>query len=349
MNARTPPASLSHAPTGLSRRRTLAALGGAALVSHLPAFLPRATAQGLTRISYQTGWLAQAEHGGLYHAQATGIYKEHGLDVEIRPGGPQVNVMQLFMAGTCDFADADSFRTFAFAQDRLPAVAIAAFFQKDPRVLMSHPGTGNDTLAALKGKPILVATTGRQTYWLWLKAKFGLTEDQLRPYAFSLAPWLVDRQTTVQGYLTSEPFNARKSGVEPVIHLLADQGFDNYANVTIAVPKMVKEQPELVQRFVTATAKGWAGYLNGDASAANAMIQKSNPQMGADTIAYAIGAMKQYGLVETADTRVKGIGTMSEARWKSFYDAMVAAGAQKPGVDIQTAYTLQFVAGKKNA
>lgn len=332
----------------LTRRKALAVIGGAAVVSHLPAFLPRATAQGLTKVSVQTGWLAQAEHGGLYQALATGIYKEHGLDVEIRPGGPQVNVVQLFLAGTCDFADADSFRAFAFAQDKLPAIAVASFFQKDPRVLMSHPGTGNDTLAALKGKPLMVATTGRQTYWLWLKAKYGMTDDQLRPYAFSLAPWLVDKQVTVQGYLTSEPFNARKSGVEPVVHLLADQGFDNYANVTIASPKLVKDKPELVQHFVDATAKGWSSYLNGDASAANAMIQKHNPQMASDTIAYAIDAMKKYNIVETAETKAKGIGTMSEARWKNFYDAMVAAGAQAPGLDVKQVYTLQFL-GRKTA
>ncbi|MFT3721857.1 ABC transporter substrate-binding protein [Pseudorhodoferax sp.] len=331
----------------LTRRKVIAAFGGVAAASHMPAFLPRATAQGLTRVSVQSGWLAQAEHGGFYHAQATGIYREHGLDVEIRPGGPQVNVVQLFAAGTCDFADVDGFRAFGFAQDKIPAVAVAAFFQKDPRVLMSHPGMGNDTLAALKGKPLMVATTGRQTYWLWLKAKFGMTDDQLRPYAFSLAPWLVDKQTTVQGYVTSEPFAARKAGVEPVVHLLADQGFDNYVGVTIAPPRTIKERPELVQAFVDATAKGWAGYLNGDPSAANAMIQKHNPQMGSDTIAYGIAAMKKYGIVETPETKAKGIGTMSEERWKSFYDAMVAVGAQKPGLDLRQLYTMQFVANRR--
>ncbi|WP_295525267.1 ABC transporter substrate-binding protein [uncultured Pseudacidovorax sp.] len=334
----------------LTRRKTLAALGGAALVSGMPAFLPRANAQGLTKVSFQTGWLAQAEHGGMYQAATTGIYKEHGLEVEIRPGGPQVNTVQLFMAGSSDFAEADGFRAFAYAKDKLPAVAVAAFFQKDPRVLMSHPGTGSDTLAGLKGKPLFVATTGRQTYWLWLKAKYGLTDDQLKPYAFSLAPWLVDKQSTVQGYLTSEPFNARKSGVEPVVHLLADQGFDNYASVAMATPKMVKEQPELVQRFVDATAKGWKSYLNGDPAPGNALIKKHNPQMGDDVIAYAIGAMRQYGIVETPEAQAAGgIGAMSAVRWQRFYDAMVAAGALAPGLDVKSAYTMQFVGGKRTA
>ncbi|RZJ25874.1 MAG: ABC transporter substrate-binding protein [Haliea sp.] len=331
----------------LPRRRAIVLAAGATVLAGMPAFHRTANAQGLTKLSFQTGWLAQAEHGGPYQALANGYYKDNGLDVEIRPGGPQVNVMQLFLAGSCDFAEADSFRAFAFAQEKLPAVAVASFFQKDPRVLMSHPGTGNDALASLKGKPLLVATAGRQTYWLWLKSRFGFTDDQLRPYAFSLAPWLVDKQVSVQGYLTSEPFNARKAGVEPVVHLLADQGFDNYQNTLIAAPKMVKERAEVVKRFVDATAKGWASYLGSDPAPANALIKKANPQMQDDLLAYAVGAMNKFGIVESADTKVHGIGYMSDARWKKFYDAMVVAGAQPPNLDLKSAYTLQFAGAKR--
>lgn len=333
--------------SALPRRRAIVAAAGAALVAGLPAFHRRANAQGLTKVSFQTGWLAQAEHGGPYQALANGYYKDNGLEVEIRPGGPQVNVMQLFLSGSSDFAEADSFRAFAFAQEKLPAVAVASFFQKDPRILMSHPGAGNDSLASLKGKPLLVATAGRQTYWLWLKSRFGFTDDQLRPYAFSLAPWLVDKQVSVQGYLTSEPFNARKAGVEPVVHLLADQGFDNYQNTLIASPTMVKERAEVVKRFVDATAKGWASYLSGDPAPGNALIKKANPQMPDELLAYAVGAMNKYGIVESADTKAHGIGYMNEARWKKFYDAMVVAGAQPPNVDVKAAYTMQFVGAKR--
>jgi NitT/TauT family transport system substrate-binding protein len=326
-----------------TRRRALAALGGAAAVAAAPSFLRTVNAQGLVKLSYQCGWLAQAEQGGLYQALATGIYREHGLDVEIRSGGPQVNVMQLFLAGQSDFAEADSFRGFAFAQEKLPAVAVAAFFQKDPRVLLSHPGMGNDSLEALKGKPLLVATAGRQTYWLWLKSRFGFTDDQLRAYTFSLAPFLVDKQVSTQGFLTSEPFAARKAGVDPVVHVLADKGFDNYQNVVVTSPKMVREKPEIVQKFVTATAKGWASYLHADPAPANALIRAANPAMGEDLIAYAIGAMNQYGVVETADTKATMIGAMTHQRWKGFYDTMVAAGAQPPNTEIRNGYTLQFV------
>ncbi|CAN5776473.1 ABC transporter substrate-binding protein [soil metagenome] len=331
---------------GFTRRSALAALAGSAALA-APPFIRNARAQGLTKISYQTGWLAQAEHGGFYQAQATDIYRQAGLDVDIRKGGPQLNVNSIFLAGNVDFCEFDSFRVLNFAQESLPGVAVAAFFQKDPRVLLSHPGVGNDSLAALKGKPILVATTGRQTYWVWLKTRFNYSDEQIRPYTFNLAPFLADKQMSMQGFITSEPFAAREAGVEPVIHLLADSGFDNYSSVMLTSPKMIQEKPELVQRFIDATAKGWESYLHGDPAPANALIQKNNPDMSKEKLAYAVDVMKKYGIVETPETKTLGIGTMSDARWKRFYDGMAAAGAQPAGLDVKRGYTLQFVNRKR--
>jgi len=336
-----------NAPARLTRRHALATLAGGTALLAAPPFV---RAQGsLTKLSFQTGWLAQAEHGGLYQAQATGIYREHGIDLEIRQGGPQMNVVSLFVAGKSDFTEIDSFRMISMAQEKLPGVAVAAFFQKDPRVLMSHAGVGNDTLESLKGKPILVATAGRQTYWQWLKSKYGFADEQIRPYTFNIAPFLADKKVSMQGYITSEPFAARQAGVDPVIHLLADSGFDNYAGVALASPKMVQEKPELVQRFVTATAKGWQSYLHGDPAPANKAIRAHNPDMGEDKLAYAIDALRKWGIVEGGDAKTLGIGAMTDARWQRFYDMMVAAGAQQGGVDLKSGYTLQFVNGKRAA
>ena len=188
-----------------------------------------------------------------------------------------------------------------YIRESLPGIAVAAIFQKDPRVLLSHPGVGNDTLAALKGKPILVATSGRQTYWQWLKAKYGFTDEQARPYTFNMAPFLADKSLTQQGLLTSEPFAMRKQGIDPVIHLLADHGFDNYQTIILASPKMIKEKTDLVQRFVDASIKGWASYLGGDPSPGNALIKKDNPDMTDEMLAYAIDAMKKFGLVASGE------------------------------------------------
>ena len=323
----------------LSRRTFMGAAGALAA----PAFLRDARAQSLTPVSYQIGWLPQPDKGGLYQALATGLYREAGLDVEIRPGGPQLNVVQIFMAGRVDFADTDSFRPLNFVKEGLPGIAVAAFGQKSLNVMMSHPGSGHDTLGALKGKPVLVSPIGRTTYWPWLRAKFGLSDDQIRPYAFNLSTFLADSQISREGFVTSEPFDARKAGMTPVVHLLADHGYSNYSNVMLASPKMVAERPDVVQRFVDATARGWKSYVYGDPAPGNALIKKGNPDLTDEKIAYAIGVMRSARILESAEAISGGIGAMSDARWKTFYDEMAAVGALPAGLDPRKAYTTQFV------
>jgi NitT/TauT family transport system substrate-binding protein len=210
-------------------------------------------------------------------------------------------------------------------------------------VLISHPGMGNDTLPALKGKPILIGAGGRTSYWPWLKSKFGFTDEPARPYTFNMAPFLADKTLSQQGFLSSEPFAIEQAGVKPVVHLMANYGFDNYQTTINTSWKLVNEKPDLMQRFVSASIEGWVSYLTGDPAAANALIKRDNPDMDDAKIAYAIKAMKENGIVQSGDAATLGVGAMTDARWKSFYDAMVASGAVKGGLDLSRAYTLRFV------
>jgi NitT/TauT family transport system substrate-binding protein len=325
----------------VSRRATLGILGGGAVFGALPA--PALRAQNLDKFVYQTNWRAQAEHGGFYHALATGIYRRHGIDAEIRMGGPQQDPNALLVAGRVDAIMSNSFSGFRYVEENVPFVVVASVMQKDPQVLISHPGMGNDTLPALKGKPILIGAGGRSSYWPWLRAKFAFTDDQIRPYTFNMAPFLADRTLSQQGFLTSEPFDIRKAGVNPVIHLLAEYGFENYQTTINTSVRMVREKPDLLQRFVNASIEGWYGYLKGDPSAANVLIKRDNPDMPDDKIAHSISELNKYGIVDSGDSTRLGIGAMTDARWKSFYDAMVQAGVVRAGLDISRAYTLQFV------
>jgi NitT/TauT family transport system substrate-binding protein len=326
-----------------TRRQALAALSAAGTLA-APAFLRQARAQGgLTKITYQTGWLPQPDKGGLYQALALGYYKDAGLDVELKKGGPQLNVNQIFLAGRADFVDSDSVRVLNFVKEGLPGVAVAAFGQRPMTVLLSHKGTGHDTLASLKGQPLLVSTVGRQTYFQWLKARYGFADEQAKPYTYSMAPFLADKNVSMEGFITSEPYELKRAGVDPVVHLLADQGYQAYSNVVMAQPKLVAEQPDLVQRFVDATAKGWASYLNGDPTPGNDLIRASNPEMTPEKIAYAIAAMKRHNIFASSDVDKGGLGAMSDARWKTIYDAMASSGVLPAGMDIRKGYTLKFV------
>jgi NitT/TauT family transport system substrate-binding protein len=239
-----------------------------------------------------------------------------------------------------------SFEAIRYAQENLPFLCIASIFQKDPQVIICHPGVGNDSLAALRGKTILVAAGGRTSYWPYLKARFGFTDEQVRPYTFNMAPFLADKNICQQGFLSSEPFAIEKQGgVKPLVHLIADAGFANY-NTTINISRqMVNERADVVQRFVTASLEGWAEYMKGGPAieGANRLILRDNPDMDQEKINHAITVMNQMGIVTSGDALTLGIGAMTDARWETFYTQMRDAGVFPAGVDVKKAYDLRFV------
>ncbi|HXO91050.1 MAG TPA: ABC transporter substrate-binding protein [Stellaceae bacterium] len=295
-------------------------------------------------VSFGTDWKAEAEHGGYYQAVASGIYRQRGLEVTLRQGGPQVNHAQLLAAGRLDFNLApNSFGPLNFTAENIPMVAVAAIFQKDPSVLIAHPGQGNDSLAALKGKPIMIGSDTRITSWAFLKSKFGYTDDQIRPYTFSVAPFLADPNAVQQGYLSSEPFTIEAQGVKPVVLLLADAGYSSYGSLIQTSNKLAQEKSDLVQRFVDASVEGWYSYLYGDPTPANELIKRDNPEMTDALLAYGIAKIKEYGIVDSGDAKTNGIGAMTDARWRNFFDAMSSAGVYPKSLDFDKAYTLKFV------
>lgn len=301
------------------------------------------TDKNLDQVTYGTNWYAQGEHGGFYQAIATGIYEDYGLKVTIRMGNAQVNGIQLLAGGAIDFYMGSSIEAISSVEAGIPTITVAAIFQKDPQVLIAHPGVGNDSLEQLKGKPIFTSSLSEKGYWQFLKSKFNYTDDQKRPYNFSVAPFLLDKNVIQQGYLTSEPFTIQqKGGFEPVVMLLADAGYLPYATTIETTKKMVEKKPDLVQRFVDASIKGWYSYLE-NPQPANQLIKKDNPEMTDELLAYSLEKMKEYGILISGDAITKGIGAMTDKRWKLFFDSIVNTGAIKPDTNYKEAFTLQFI------
>jgi NitT/TauT family transport system substrate-binding protein len=319
------------------RRRTL--LAAPALLA-----LPR-RARAAGRVRFGLDWLAEAEYGGYYQALATGLYAAHGLEVEIRQGGPQVNQAQLLLAGRLDFAIAgNSFLALNFVQQDLPFLAVAATFQKEIAVLLAHPGVGNDSFEALRGKPIMIGSDTRAGWWNFLRVRFGYTDDQIRPYTFNLAPFLADRHAVQQGYLSSEPFLIREQGgFDPVVLSLAEAGFAGYGSLIATSRALVEQDPDLVRRFLAASAAGWASYLGGDPGPGDRLIRAANPDMSEALLAYGRQALRRRGIVQGGDAARLGIGAMTAARWEAFFRSMHAAGLYPADLDWRRAFTLRFV------
>ena len=261
------------------------------------------------------------------------------------PGGPNANHRLLLAAGRIEFyMSANSLQAFDAVTQNIPTLAVAAIFQKDPQVLIAHPGEGIETFEDLKKLTLFVSKEGIASYFQWMKQDFGFREQQIKPYTFNPQPFLADKRSAMQGYVTSEPYAIETQGrFKPKIFLLADHGFDSYSTLIETRRDLVDKKPDLVQRFVNASVIGWTNYLYGDNAAANARLKRDNPEMTDARIAYSIAKMKEYGIVDSGDTPKLGIGAMTDARMKSFFDKMVRAGVVKPGIDYRKSYTLQFV------
>ncbi|MCK0198957.1 ABC transporter substrate-binding protein [Ancylobacter sp. 6x-1] len=300
-------------------------------------------AEAADKVTFGTNWVAQAEHGGFYQAVVDGTYAKYGLDVKILPGGPQANNRLLLPVGKIDFyMGANMLQAFDSVKEGIPTIIVAAMFQKDPQVLIAHPDV--KSFDELKSKTLFVSKEGLASYYQWLVKDYGFSESQVKPYTFNVAPFLADKNSAMQGYITSEPFAVEKEGgFKPSLFLLADQGFDTYSTTIETRSELARTNPDLVQRFVDASIIGWYNYLYGDNSKANALIKKDNPEMTDEMIAFSIAKMKDYGIVDSGDTLTSGIGAMTDARMKSFFDKMVRAKVVDGGIDYTKAYTLQFV------
>lgn len=303
-------------------------------------------AQAAEKVSFGTNWLAQAEHGGYYQAVADGTYAACGLDVTIVPGGPQVSGRPLLLAGKLDFyMGGNLLQAFDAVQQNIPLKIVAATFQKEPQVVMSHPGQGLDKWEDLQNADqYIIGDEGAQSFLQWMITEYGFDPAKRAPYTYNTAPFLANPKSIQQGYVTSEPFAVEKEGgFKPNLFLLADYGFATYATTIETMEKTISERPEVVQCFVDGSAKGWYNYLYGDNKAANEMIKKDNPDITDEQIAFSIEKMKEFGIVDSGDAEKLGIGAMTDEHIQSFYDKMVKAKVVPAGLDIKKSYTLQFV------
>jgi NitT/TauT family transport system substrate-binding protein len=298
------------------------------------------------KFTYMTNWYAQAEHGGFYQAVATGIYKKAGLDVTIKMGGPQVNIMQLMAAGQADCIMGSSDMQMMIARaGGLPVVTLAAVFQKDPQVLISHENV--KSFEEMKDKTILIAPSAQRGYWLWLKGKYGFNDAQTRPYTFNIQPFVADPNAVQQGYLTSETFAIQKAGVKANAHLFADKGWTSYATTISCMDETVKTRAKAVDAFVKATMEGWKSYL-ADPAAGNALIKKDNPNMTDEQLAYSVAKLKEMGIVTSGDAKTGGIGFINEDRAKQNYAFLVDNKLIEPAkLKVADAYRLDAVKAAK--
>jgi NitT/TauT family transport system substrate-binding protein len=314
----------------------IAALAAAAALS-----MATGPAHAADKVTFLTSWYAQAEHGGFYQAKAAGLYQQENLDVTIKMGGPQVNGMQLLLGGDADIIMGYDFQVLNGIAKGLPVITIGTSFQKDLQGMMTHADVKD--LGDLKNKTILIATSGRTSWWPWVSHKFGYTDAQLQSYTFNLQPFFASNDVAQQSYPSSEPFQALQKNVPVNFYLFADYGYPPYGTTMVTTTKFVSEHPDVARRFVKASLEGWKSYLKGDPSAANALIKADNPNMSDAQIAYGIKRMNELQVVDGGDAKTMGIGIMTEQRWQATDELMVSSGLLPKDADWKKGFTTDFV------
>jgi NitT/TauT family transport system substrate-binding protein len=301
-----------------------------------------ASGHAAEKLSFGLNWLPQAEHCGFYQASAKGLYSAKGLDVTIVPGGPEVNMSLLLATGRVDLALGAMLAQLKMTAEKIPAVTVAAYFQKDPQTLVAHPDPALKDLADLKGRPMLIGSYSREEFWQWLKAKYGFTDEQLRPYTYNAGPFLADKLAVQQGYVTNDGFVlSAPLKAEPKIFLLADYGYLNYQNAIQALTKLVESKPEVVKAFLEASSEGWKQCLAGDYAAAKKAVLDANKDQSPELFEYSIKEIVARKIA--AGEEGLPLGAMTEDRWNKFITAMVGAGVLPKDVDYSSARTMKFV------
>jgi len=322
--------------------RILAGLRPLALAAGL-AVPTMTSAIAADKIVIYTNWFAEPEHGGIWQAKAAGIFEKYGIDAEVRQGGPQVNTSLILLGGKADFVMLhNSAEMFSAVREHTPLVAVASYYQKDPQAILTHKGQDKDSLGSLKGSPIILSQDALNSWWPWLKSKYGYTDDQIRPYNFQMGAFLSNKKSAQQGYITTEPSMVRKEGLDPNVFLLADYGWNPYSALLVTRQETIDRKPDLVKRLTQATLEGWYSYYQNGA-AGNALIKQTAPNNTDELITNILDEMKKNGIVLSGEALTLGIGAMTDARWKEFFNSAVSAGLYEKDLDYKRAYTLEFV------
>ena len=341
----------------LTRRRALLA-GGAAVVG-AGALALRACGrteapvddQGRVRLRFATDARAGAEHGGFYQAVAGGAYEKRGLNVQIVQGGPGVNVPQLLASGAVELGlGASSFTPMNLVASGAPVRAVAAFFQKDPRVLIAHAEPAVEDLAALaqrRGRRFLLAEPQAAGLWVWLKATYGLADDQARVVADRAAAFLAEPRAVLEGDLTVDPHAVEQAAdFTPQVFLPADAGYPSYGGLVLAPNAFARDNAGALRSFIAASAEGWRDYIRGDPSAADALIRRDNPEMSQALLDQARARLRDNAVVDGGDAALFGLGDMTEERWRAFFEVASRGDVYDTGLNWRDAFTNAYLPGR---
>jgi NitT/TauT family transport system substrate-binding protein len=300
----------------------------------------------MTPVEIQLNWFPEAEHGGYYAAVVHGYYAEEGLEVTLKPGGPNFPLMENVATGRTAFGVDNADKLLRARAEEADVVAVFAPIQDSPRCIMAHEESGIKTLEDLQSaEGVTLAWNSAQPFAQFLSKKFDLSRLTMTKYSGSVGPFLLDKKYAQQAYNISEPFLARKEGAKPVALMLSDAGFNTYTSLLLTSRKRLTDDAELIRKVVRASQRGWQKYL-ADGELTNCRISALNPEMPIDVLTYGVEELQK--LCRPDDLPESQIGKMDPERWRTLEQQLEEIQAVEPGsVQAAESFTTEFLPDAK--
>lgn len=295
-------------------------------------------AKGPDKVSLRLAWVYDMAEVGIFVAKDKGFYEKEGIDLEIKPGGFGLDPLKLVAAGSDDFGVGGAVNLLLAREKGMPLVAIAAEFQNTPVGFIVRKDSGIKNVPDFKGRKVGVQTgADTDTLYRALLTKFGMSAKAVQevPIQFDPTPFVSRQIDVLPGYVTNQPITLRKQGIDTTVITAASQGLNAYGNIYFVSENTLKNNPDLVRRFLRATKAGWEQAVSNRADAIAAMKARSKDFSDADleTIHAAV-----IPFIRPDEASVPLLG-MTRGRWESTYDVLVKAGLSTAPKPVDTAFS----------
>lgn len=285
----------------------------------------------LEATSVQLVWKHQFEFAAFYAAEAKGFYREAGLAVTIREGGPGINASTEVTTGRADFGVGTS----ALVVDRhegKPVIALAALMQHSPTALLAKQTATLRNIHQLAGLPIAVDPHNRDEIEAYLLAA-GLKKSQINfvdQHDWGLRA-LEQGQVAAQAiYISNQPFLIQSKEHDYLILQPRSEGIDLFGNILFTSEKVLQQRPEVVRAFRAATLKGFVYALSHPEEIAKLILDRYNTQE--KSLAHLLYEAREIQNLTAVD--IVEAGYMSRGRWQHVVDVYAGRGKVPTDFDL---------------
>jgi len=323
--------------TSLRESLVAAALGVGIAVA------PLGVAEAATPVTFQLNWVAGGPNAGFAAAVAEGYYKDAGLDVTLVQGNGSGNTAQLVASGRAQIAYADAVAISQLIAKGAPMKIVSTIYQSNPNEVSALKKTGIKSIKDLAGRKVGVPSGSSQTTMLplFLKAnnlkESDLTLMNMPPTA--MVPALLQGQVdAILGSIDAYQIQLEAQGAQLDNYRFADYGVPTVSTSIFASDSYIKENPDVVRKFIAASLKGWSFALDNPEKAVKdlkTVFPEVNEKLAASELAAITPLFCSGG--------AKYIGRAEDALWVKTQDLLSEVKLLPAGQDPRSYYSNDYL------